>query len=92
MTDETNGLLRSVRRRRSRRAVWLREGGEPSVGRYLAQVGTLGWAIVVPTLFGVGAGRWLDHRLGTGIFWTGPLMLIGLALGCWTAWRWMHGR
>jgi ATP synthase protein I len=92
MTGEPDGFLRSVRRRRERHASWLHEGGEPSIGRYLAQIGTLGWAIVVPTLVGTFAGRWLDHRLGTGIFWTGPLMLIGLALGCWMAWRWMHGR
>ncbi len=41
---------------------------------------------------GVFLGRWIDRNLGTGIFWTGPLMLIGLGAGCWTAWNWMHGR
>lgn len=92
MSQRPDGLLRSVRQRLARHGEWLRAGGEPSVGRYLAQVGTLGWAIVVPMLIGVFVGRWLDHRLGSGIFWTGPLMLIGLALGCWTAWRWMHRR
>ena len=70
---------------------WLREG-EPSFGRHLAQVGVLGWIIVVPTLLGMFLGRWLDHRFGTGIFWTGPLLLLGLVLGCWSAWRWMHAR
>jgi ATP synthase protein I len=91
MTIEPDGLLRSVRRRRERYHDWLRQG-EPSVGRYLAQVGVLGWTIVVPTLLGVFLGRWIDRNLGTGIFWTGPLMLIGLGAGCWTAWNWMHGR
>ena len=88
---EDNGLLHSIRQRRDRRAAWLREG-EPSFGRYLAQVGVLGWTIVVPTLIGVFVGRWLDRRLGTGIFWTGPLLLWVWRLGCWSAWKWMHGR
>jgi ATP synthase protein I len=91
MTSEPNGLLRSVRRQRARHREHTRQG-EPSFARYLAQVGVLGWTIVVPTLLGVFVGRWIDRRLGTGIFWTGPLMLLGLILGCWSAWRWMHGR
>lgn len=91
MTEEPDGLLRSVRTHRERRRRWLREG-EPSLGRNLAQVGALGWMIVVPALIGIFLGRWLDHRFNTGIFWTGPLLLLGLALGCWSAWQWMHGK
>lgn len=91
MRPEPEGLIRSVRQRRARHQKWLRDG-EPSFARYLAQVGVLGWTIVVPTLLGVFLGRWLDHWLGTGVFWTGPLLLLGLVLGCWSAWRWMHGR
>ena len=48
--------------------------------------------IVVPALIGIFIGRWLDQRLNTGIFWTGPLLLLGLALGCWSAWKWMQGK
>jgi ATP synthase protein I len=91
MTDEGNGLLRSVRQRRERHARWQREG-EPSFARQVAQIGILGWTIVLPTLIGVFLGRWLDRWLGSGIFWTAPLMLIGLGLGCWSAWRWVRGR
>ena len=91
MSKEPDGLLRSVRQRRERERR-RRESGEPSFARYLAQVGVLGWIIVVPTLLGTFFGRWIDHRLGTGVFWTGPLMLLGLALGCWSGWRWMHGQ
>ncbi len=76
--------LRSERRRRSQRE------GEPTFAHYLAQVGVLGWTIVIPGLLGLFLGRWLDHRFGTGIFWSAPLLLLGLALGCWSAWRWMH--
>ena len=40
-------------------------------------------------LLGVFAGRWIDAKFGTGIFWTAPLLLLGVALGCWSAWKWM---
>jgi ATP synthase protein I len=84
-----NHFLSSVRRHRARQDAARREG-EPTVGRYLAQVGVLGWTIVIPTLLGMYAGRWADRRLGTGIFLTGPMLIAGLAIGCWGAWRWMH--
>ncbi len=86
--NERDPLLESARLRGERRRRWLREG-EPSVGRRLAQIGVLGWIIVAPMLAGVFIGRWLDRAMGTGIFWTAPLLLLGLVMGCWFAWRWM---
>jgi len=50
-------------------------------------IGVLGWTIVAPTLLGVFAGRWLDHRFASGIFWTLGLLVAGLALGCTLAWK-----
>lgn len=81
-------LVEGARLRGERHRRWLSEG-EPSVARRLAQVGVLGWIIVMPMLIGVFLGRWIDRMLGSGIFWTAPLMLLGLALGCWSAWKWM---
>lgn len=89
--DGEHRLLASVRQRAARDDK-ARRDGEPSFAGYLAQVGVLGWTIVLPTLIGVFCGRWLDRRFDTGIFWTAPLLLVGLALGCWAAWRWMHRR
>ena len=89
--DPPNGLIASVRQRRERRRFWLSEG-EPSVARYIGQIGVLGWIIVTPALLGLFAGRWLDRQLGTGIFWSAPLLMIGVALGCWSAWKWMHAQ
>lgn len=81
-------LAESVRLRSERRRRSLLEG-EPSVGRRLAQIGVLGWIIVIPLLVGTFAGRWLDRMLGSGLLCTGPLLMLGLALGCWSAWKWM---
>ncbi len=87
--DETDPLVKGVQLRKERRRRWQSEGGDPSVARRLAQIGVLGWIIVTPILIGVFVGRWLDGRFHTGLFWTGPLLLIGLALGCWSAWKWI---
>ena len=86
--EESDPLVREVRLRGERHQRWLREG-DPSVARRLAQIGVLGWMIVIPMLIGVFIGRWIDSLMGSGIFWTAPLLIIGLGLGCWSAWKWM---
>lgn len=92
MTDpEPNGNgLAEAARRAAERARRGREEPEPSLGRRLGQIGILGWTIVVPALIGLFAGRALDRTLGTGIFFSAPGLLLGVAFGFWSAWRWMH--
>ena len=87
--DEQDPLVKAARQRGERQIRWLREG-DPSVARRLAQIGVLGWMIVVPMLIGVFAGRWLDQKFNSGLFCTAPLLMLGLALGCWSAWKWME--
>jgi ATP synthase protein I len=84
-----DGMADAVRKQQECQKRWLTEG-EPSVVRFVGQIGVLGWIIVAPTLIGLFIGRWLDHKLGTGIFWSAPLLLLGVVAGCWSAWRWMH--
>jgi ATP synthase protein I len=84
-----NGMAEAVRKRRDRQTQWRAEG-EASLLRFVGQIGILGWIIVVPTLVGMFVGRWLDHRFGTGIFWTAALLVLGVAFGFWSGWRWMH--
>jgi ATP synthase protein I len=84
-----DGMAAAVRKQQERRKQWMNEG-EPSVARFVGQIDVLGWVIVTPTLIGLFIGRWLDHKLGTGIFWSGPLLLLGVVIGSWSAWRWMH--
>ena len=47
--------------------------------------GLVGWAVVMPVLVGAGLGPWLDARRVIG----GCIlpMPVGLALGCFNAWR-----
>ena len=88
-SDEQDPMVQGVRLRNERNRRWLRDG-EPSVARHLAQIGVLGWIIVVPILIGIFAGRWLDETLGSGLFYTAPLLMLGAVLGFWSAWRWMN--
>ena len=87
--EDRDGMADAAGAERERRRLWRTEG-EPSMMKYVGQIGILGWTIVTPTLAGLFAGRWLDQSLHTGIFWSAPLMMLGVALGCWSAWRWMH--
>ena len=92
MTQEPENherLSDAVKTRQERRERWKREG-ERSIGQNLAMIGVLGWTIVLPTLLGLFAGRWLDRQFHMGIFWTLSLLVVGLMAGCMLAWRRMH--
>lgn len=84
-----NEVIKRIRHRLRMRQKWLREG-DPSLTHQFARVGVLGWLIVMPTLLGVALGHWLDKNFNSGIFWTAPLLLIGLVIGCFIAWRWVN--
>jgi ATP synthase protein I len=85
-SNQHDRLDAAVRKRRERRARGLREG-ERSIGQNLAMIGAIGWTIVMPTLIGTFAGRWLDRHLHSGVFWTLGLLLLGVSAGCALAWR-----
>lgn len=78
----------SVRRQRERieRA---REETEGSVWRYLGLLGVVGWSVALPALLGALLGAWIDARAETGTRWTLGLLVLGLAVGCFNAWRMM---
>jgi ATP synthase protein I len=81
-------MAAAARRRSERRRRWRREE-EPSLVRFVGQIGVLGWIIILPILVGLFAGRWLDQKLGSGIFWSAPLTLVGVVIGGYCAWKWM---
>lgn len=87
--NQDDPLVKETRLRRDRRRRWLGEG-DMSIGRRLAQIGVLGWIIVLPPLLLTFLGRWLDQTFRTGLFWTAPLLILGFVLGFWFAWKWMN--
>ncbi|MGR3890013.1 AtpZ/AtpI family protein [Pseudomonas sp. 1152_12] len=66
-----------------------RRRGTPGVWFGLGMMGLIGWSVVVPTLLGAALGLWLDHHPSGGRSWTLALLVAGLTLGCFNAWRWV---
>lgn len=60
-----------------------------SVWAGLGLFGVVGWTIVVPTIIGVVAGRWLDKSYPEFFSWTMSLMMAGLLIGCAAATYWI---
>lgn len=52
--------------------------------------GLIGWSVAVPCLLGAGLGLWLDENYPREHSWTLTLLLAGLTLGCYNAWRWLQ--
>ena len=52
--------------------------------------GLIGWSIALPCLLGAGIGWWLDINYPRSQSWTLMLLLAGLTLGCFNAWRWLE--
>jgi ATP synthase protein I len=52
-------------------------------------MGLVGWSVAVPTLAGTALGLWLDRSHPGGHSWTLALLVAGLVLGCFSAWRWV---
>jgi ATP synthase protein I len=54
-----------------------------------AMIGLVGWSVAIPTLLGIIIGIWLDNHYPGQRSWTLMLLVIGLAIGCLNAWRWI---
>ena len=66
-----------------------RREATPGVWFGLGMMGLIGWSVVVPTLLGAALGGWLDARHPDQHSWTLALLVAGLVLGCFNAWRWV---
>ncbi len=66
-----------------------RRNPTPGVWFGLGMMGLIGWSVVVPTLLGAALGLWLDEHHPGKHSWTLALLVAGLSIGCWNAWRWI---
>lgn len=55
----------------------------------LGMFGLVGWSVAIPTLLGTILGIWLDKLFPGKQSWTLTLLIIGLIVGCVTAWHWL---
>jgi len=85
LSKTAENLMRQVSLRQARMIRGQREGAL-SFWRAAAMVGAIGWAVALPTVIGVAAGAWIDHRWPSRFSWTLMLMFAGLILGCVDAW------
>ncbi|MDB5337257.1 MAG: putative F0F1-ATPase subunit [Planctomycetaceae bacterium] len=63
--------------------------GTRSIWFGFAMTGLIGWSVAAPMLMGVALGIWLDKHYPATHSWTLTLLVLGLAVGCWNAWRWV---
>lgn len=83
--EPSERLRDSIVRLDARRRRWAGEAGR-TLMTAVAVIG-IGWLVVVPAVAGFALGHWLDGRLRTGVVFSAGLGLLGIALGCWSAWR-----
>jgi ATP synthase protein I len=55
----------------------------------LGTFGVVGWSVVVPTLLGLFLGIWIDRTWPGRYSWSLMFFLVGLAIGCYSAWNWL---
>ncbi len=79
-------FLRDIRRQAKRAGA----ASHMTAWQGFALIGWVGWLIALPAVVGAFAGRWIDRRAGTGVFWTLSLLFTGLTFGCVSAWRQLH--
>ncbi len=53
----------------------------------LALMGSVGWVVALPMVAGIFLGFHLDKRFGGGLSFTLGLLVLGLASGLYSAWR-----
>lgn len=75
----------------SKAARKLRARRHPTNGVWfgLGMMGLIGWSVAVPTLLGAALGLWLDNHYPGNTSWTLALLVAGLVIGCFNAWRWV---
>lgn len=75
--------IKAARKLRARRR------GAAGIWFGLGMMGLVGWSVAVPTLVGAGMGLWLDKHYPGKHAWTLTLLVAGLVIGCFNAWRWI---
>jgi ATP synthase protein I len=81
-------FITSINTKVTRKLKLQRQPGR-SIWLGLGIMGIIGWSVSVPTLLGLTIGFYIDQYYPSAISWTLNLLLIGLAIGCLSAWIWI---
>ena len=88
-TDEEKNFTRQVGAQAARK-LKAQKGSAKNIWFGLGMSGLIGWSVTVPALIGAALGIWIDNRYRSKFSWTLMLLLIGLIIGCLSAWHWVH--
>lgn len=87
-TNDPGNFMSDIGQKEKRKLRAKRTGS--SVWRGFGLFGIVGWTLVVPTLLGAIAGRWLDRKYPQSFSWTLTGLITGLLLGGIMVWRWIR--
>ena len=87
--DNKPPSLSEVVGEKAERKIKARRDSSAGVWFGLGMMGLIGWSVVIPTLLGAALGYWLDEHHPGEHSWTLTLLIAGLCLGCFNAWRWV---
>jgi ATP synthase protein I len=85
--NENQSLAERVGQKADRKIKAKGSSGGPFLG--LGVMGIVGYSVAIPTLLGAGVGSWLDAHHPGAHNWTLPLLVAGLCIGCFNAWKWV---
>ena len=86
--DDESAFRRQIAAQANRKLKAMRAGPR-SVWFGLGMSGLIGWSVALPTLIGAAIGVWIDRSHPSQYSWTLMLLLLGLVVGCFNAWRWV---
>lgn len=72
------------------RRIKARRKKEFSILYGLSMFGMVGWSVAIPTILFALIGIWLDKKWPSRFSWTLTLIVIGVILGCLSAWYWVR--
>jgi ATP synthase protein I len=76
--------------RKERRKIRGREEKKRSPLFWVGLWGLVGWTVSIPTAAGIWLGIQMDERWPDGPSWTLTGLIVGLVVGCITAWLWVR--
>ena len=87
--DKTNfePLSSTEFERKAKRIKRARELGDRGFWQNLGLVGSIGWMVILPAVGGGLLGNYIDGKRNDPLSWSLTLVVVGLATGCYTAWR-----
>lgn len=68
-----------------------RESSEKAFWQSLRILGSVGWPIALLAVGGALLGHWLDEQWHTRFLCALTLIILGVGIGWWTAWRIVKG-